>query len=160
RNALRTSRAPPWLTWWRGVVPVMSGTGRRRSGMAARGIGRGCRNRSRRFPRALAPCLPIPYQDRVRRDVSSPNQHHNHRKDPTMRLPAGFYAVPDPDDESVMARWRVKGGKWSPHPAKTWYGPARPLRKDAPDAPGTDAYIAWMRAHFDQYDAWRRRTLA
>ena len=77
-----------------------------------------------------------------------------------MTLPDGFYAVPDPDDESVMTRWRVKGGKWSPHPAKTWYGPARPLRKDAPDAPGTDAYIAWMRAHFDQYDAWRRRTLA
>lgn len=74
-------------------------------------------------------------------------------------LPDGFYAVPDPDDESVMTRWRVKNGKWSPHPAKTHYGPARPLRKDAPGLNGSPEYAAWMRKFLDRHNAWRRRVV-
>ncbi|WP_026931193.1 DUF6011 domain-containing protein [Glycomyces tenuis] len=72
-------------------------------------------------------------------------------------LPDGYYAVPDPDDPDTMTRWRVDSGGMHPHPAKTWYGPARPLRKDAPGKPGTDEYIAWMRDYFDEWGSWARR---
>lgn len=69
----------------------------------------------------------------------------------------GYYAVLDPDDEGTMTCWRVKDGGLHPHPAKAWYGPARPLRKDAPGKPGTDEYIAWMRDYFDRWTSWALR---
>ncbi|PRY56470.1 DUF6011 domain-containing protein [Glycomyces artemisiae] len=73
------------------------------------------------------------------------------------RLADGYYAVPDPDNAATMTCWRVKDDGMHPHPAKAWYGPDRPLRKDAPGKPGTDEYIAWMRDYFDTWTAWARR---
>lgn len=74
-----------------------------------------------------------------------------------MSLPDGFYAVPDPDDPDTMTRWRVDGGGMHPHPAKTWYGPARPLRRDTPGPKGSPEYVAWMRSYFDEWTSWARR---
>ena len=72
-------------------------------------------------------------------------------------LPDGYYAVPDPDDTTAMTYWRAKGGGLHPHPAKTWYGPARPLRQDAPSPKGGPEFQEWMRDYFDRWTAWARR---
>src|SRR5687768_12342969 len=72
-------------------------------------------------------------------------------------LPDGYYAIPDPDDAATMTYWRAKDGGLHPHPAKAWYGPPRPLRKDAPGPKGCPEFQDWMRTYFDQWMAWVRR---
>lgn len=53
-------------------------------------------------------------------------------------LPAGYYAVPDPDDPNVITYWRVTRPRGRgptrliPWPAGAHYGPPRPRRADAP----------------------------
>ena len=74
-------------------------------------------------------------------------------------LPDGYYAVPDPDDTTVMTLWQVKDGIPKARPPKARYGP-QALRKDIPGRPGEDEYIAWMRAHFDVVGDWLRRMRA
>lgn len=75
-------------------------------------------------------------------------------------LPDGYYAVPDPDDATIMTLWHVKNGTPKARPPKgTRYGP-QALRKDIPGRPGDDEYIAWMRAHLDTVSAWLKRMRA
>jgi hypothetical protein len=76
---------------------------------------------------------------------------------PAPPLTDGYYAVLDPDDDSTMTCWRVKDGGIHPHPAKAWYGPERPLRKDAPGPKGSPEFQDWMREYFDLWTGWARR---
>jgi hypothetical protein len=73
-------------------------------------------------------------------------------------IPDGYYAVPDPDEPGAMTYWRARGGRTQPWPAKAWYGPARPLRRDVPtDRDKRSAFIsAWNLRYF----AWHDRLLA
>lgn len=72
-------------------------------------------------------------------------------------LPDGYYAVPDPDDDTTMTYWRVRAGVRTRWPAKAWYGPGRPLRADAPGPKGSPAYVAWMHGHFERMRDWNSR---
>ncbi|RPK76378.1 hypothetical protein EES45_23080 [Streptomyces sp. ADI97-07] len=69
----------------------------------------------------------------------------------------GYYATLDPADPATMTYWRVRNSAATPWPAKAWYGPARPLRRDAPaDA---DARIAWLRLWQTGYREWLHTVL-
>lgn len=54
-------------------------------------------------------------------------------------IPDGYYAVLDPDNPTTVSYWRrTTSGRntgLKPWPAKAWYGPAVPLRKDVPQDP-------------------------
>ncbi|GGX02105.1 DUF6011 domain-containing protein [Streptomyces chryseus] len=73
-------------------------------------------------------------------------------------LPHGYYAVLDPANPDTMTYWRVRGETVTAWPAKAWYGPARPLKRDAPaDA---DERIAWLREWQAGYREWLRTVRA
>ncbi|MFE4691232.1 DUF6011 domain-containing protein [Streptomyces sp. NPDC056749] len=69
-------------------------------------------------------------------------------------LPNGYYAAIDPADPSTVTYWRSHAGIVSVWPKHAWYGPARPLKRNAPaDA---DERIAWLRKWQAGYTAWLR----
>ena len=76
----------------------------------------------------------------------------------TPTLIDGYYALPDPDNPAKMTYWRVLCGNPTRWPRQSWYGPARPLKRDAPK--DLDAKIAWMRAWADDHRAWLERVAA
>ncbi|MCY0957670.1 DUF6011 domain-containing protein [Streptomyces sp. H27-H5] len=62
-------------------------------------------------------------------------------------IPEGYYAIPDPDDSTTMTYWRraitPKTNGLKAWPAKAWFGPAIPLRADAPeDRAERDRFVA------------------
>ncbi|MEO3976333.1 DUF6011 domain-containing protein [Streptomyces sp. CAU 1734] len=67
-------------------------------------------------------------------------------------VPDGYFAILDPADPAVMTYWRVTAGRVTPWPRKAWWGPARPLKRDAPA--GMEERIAWMRSWQTAYRAW------
>jgi hypothetical protein len=72
----------------------------------------------------------------------------------TTALPNGYYAAIDPADLTTMTYWRSRNGIVSIWPKRAWYGPARPLKRDAPaDA---DERIAWLREWQAGYLTWLR----
>ncbi|MEU5157347.1 DUF6011 domain-containing protein [Glycomyces sp. NPDC021274] len=72
-------------------------------------------------------------------------------------LADGYYAVLDPDDDTTMTCWRVKGGRVKAHPAKARYGPVLPRRKDAPGPPGSDEFTVWFDEIAERLNDWYAR---
>lgn len=67
-------------------------------------------------------------------------------------LPNGYYAAIDPADPTTVTYWRSRSGIVSVWPKRAWYGPARPLKRDAPaDA---DERIVWLREWQAGYLSW------
>lgn len=69
------------------------------------------------------------------------------------QLPDGYYAVLDPNHPETMTYWRIRGSSLSAWPAKAWYGPPRPLKRDAPT--DHDERITWIRTWNEHYRAWQ-----
>jgi hypothetical protein len=70
-------------------------------------------------------------------------------------IPAGYYAVPDPNNPDVITYWRRTSTSLAAWPAKARYGPPLPRRSELPPpGPERDAFVkAWhatSRAYLDQ----------
>ncbi len=70
-------------------------------------------------------------------------------------IPDGYYAIPDPNDPTLITYWRRKNNTLKAWPAKAWYGPPVPRRSELPDAgPAREAFVqkwwASRRAYLDR----------
>ncbi|MFD3777326.1 DUF6011 domain-containing protein [Streptomyces sp. NPDC058612] len=68
-------------------------------------------------------------------------------------LPIGYYAIPDPDNPATMTYWRSTVDSVRMWPAKAWYGPPKPLKRDAPA--DRDERGEWLYAWYERQLAWR-----
>ncbi|MER5675799.1 DUF6011 domain-containing protein [Streptomyces sp. NPDC002238] len=67
-------------------------------------------------------------------------------------LPNGYYAAIDPTNPDTVTYWRSRAGIVSVWPKNARYGPARPLKRDAPS--DRDELIAWLEKWNAGYVKW------